>query len=108
MLCFPCCIDNQPPSRRRPRIDRSQIGLPTNFVHTSHMGMGELSTGADIKSIQCSMGSKGDYEHASVRLTGTLDSCIDLEQRKPDMLSAVPLSSNGIVENDADVNEGNI
>lgn len=65
MLCFPCCVDEQPPPRRRPKIDRSQIGLPTNFQHTGHIGSGEIASGFDVHQVQNSMQSKGGYEHAS-------------------------------------------
>ncbi|GCB60828.1 hypothetical protein scyTo_0011201 [Scyliorhinus torazame] len=41
-LCFNCCIAEQPQPKRRRRIDRSMIGEPTNFVHTSHMGAGDM------------------------------------------------------------------
>lgn len=65
MLCFPCCVDEQPPPRRRPKIDRSQIGLPTNFQHTGHIGSGEIATGFDVHQVQNSMQSKGGYEESS-------------------------------------------
>lgn len=29
--------------QRRRRIDRSMIGQPTNFVHTGHIGSGDVS-----------------------------------------------------------------
>eukprot|EP00794_Sanderia_malayensis_P019579 gene19579-21510_t len=31
VLCFPCCVDEQPPPRRRPKIDRTMIGEPMGF-----------------------------------------------------------------------------
>ncbi|XP_010118283.1 PREDICTED: CDC42 small effector protein 2-like, partial [Chlamydotis macqueenii] len=31
--------------KRRRRIDRSMIGEPTNFVHTAHVGSGDLFSG---------------------------------------------------------------
>ena len=55
-------MDEQPPPRRRPRIDRSQIGLPTNFQHTGHIGSGEVASGFDVRQVQDSMQSKGGYE----------------------------------------------
>ncbi|KAI4899112.1 hypothetical protein NFI96_034699, partial [Prochilodus magdalenae] len=33
--------------KRRRRIDRSMIGEPTNFVHTAHVGSGDLFSGMD-------------------------------------------------------------
>ena len=29
--------------RKRRRIDRTMIGLPTNFVHTGHIGAGDVA-----------------------------------------------------------------
>uniref|UniRef100_A0A8C3JUR5 CDC42 small effector 2 n=1 Tax=Calidris pygmaea TaxID=425635 RepID=A0A8C3JUR5_9CHAR len=55
-LCFNCCIAEQPQPKRRRRIDRSMIGEPTNFVHTAHVGSGDL-----VSSIQNQMQSKGGY-----------------------------------------------
>ncbi|XP_069784069.1 CDC42 small effector protein 2-A-like [Narcine bancroftii] len=60
-LCFNCCITEQPQPKRRRRIDRSMIGEPTNFVHTSHMGAGDMF-GDKINSLngeQGQMQSKG-------------------------------------------------
>jgi len=65
MLCFPCCVDEQPPPRRRVKIDRSQIGLPTNFQHTSHIGSGEIAEGFDVNQVQNSMQSKGGYSESA-------------------------------------------
>ncbi|KAA8595458.1 hypothetical protein FQN60_010749, partial [Etheostoma spectabile] len=51
-LC--CCIAEQPQpflfygthlQKRRRRIDRSMIGEPTNFVHTTHVGSGDMGHG---------------------------------------------------------------
>ncbi|NXN94025.1 C42S2 protein, partial [Rhinopomastus cyanomelas] len=48
--------------KRRRRIDRSMIGEPTNFVHTAHIGSGELFSGTSSASaIQSQMQSKGGY-----------------------------------------------
>ncbi|KAI2660114.1 CDC42 small effector protein 2 [Labeo rohita] len=48
--------------KRRRRIDRSMIGEPTNFVHTAHVGSGDLFTGMNsVNSIQNQMQSKGGY-----------------------------------------------
>ncbi|XP_074237908.1 CDC42 small effector protein 2 isoform X2 [Saimiri boliviensis] len=48
--------------KRRRRIDRSMIGEPTNFVHTAHVGSGDLfSEMNSVSSIQNQMQSKGGY-----------------------------------------------
>ncbi|CAB1319066.1 unnamed protein product [Coregonus sp. 'balchen'] len=48
--------------KRRRRIDRSMIGEPTNFVHTSHVGSGDIFSGMNsVNSIQNQMQSKGGY-----------------------------------------------
>ncbi|XP_064644977.1 CDC42 small effector protein 2-like [Lineus longissimus] len=67
MVCFTCCITEQPQpaKRRRPNIDRSMIGLPTDFRHTGHIGSGEMSNGTQLNSIQKQMSSKGGYEYVS-------------------------------------------
>ncbi|NXH82052.1 C42S2 protein, partial [Edolisoma coerulescens] len=65
--CF--CLFNEsqmfslPPfQKRRRRIDRSMIGEPTNFVHTAHVGSGDLFSGMNsVSSIQNQMQSKGGY-----------------------------------------------
>ncbi|NXQ22331.1 C4S2A protein, partial [Peucedramus taeniatus] len=36
--------------KRRRRIDRSMIGEPTNFVHTAHVGSGDLFSGMNSVS----------------------------------------------------------
>ncbi|XP_057684529.1 CDC42 small effector protein 1 [Corythoichthys intestinalis] len=41
-----CCVNAKaPPKKRRRRIDRSMIGEPTNFVHLTHIGSGEMADG---------------------------------------------------------------
>ena len=77
-LCLPCCVDEQPPPRRRPRIDRSQIGLPTNFQHTGHIGSGEVASGFDVRQVQDSMQSKGGYDASTGRNETVTPSGIDL------------------------------
>lgn len=63
---FACCITQQPPQRRRrPRIDRSMIGEPTNFVHTGHIGSGDVQmANTQLAQLQTQMKSKGGYEKA--------------------------------------------
>ncbi|NWW85300.1 C4S2A protein, partial [Rhynochetos jubatus] len=36
--------------KRRRRIDRNLIGEPTNFVHTAHVGSGDLFNGMNSVS----------------------------------------------------------
>uniref|UniRef100_A0AAY4ELV3 CRIB domain-containing protein n=1 Tax=Denticeps clupeoides TaxID=299321 RepID=A0AAY4ELV3_9TELE len=61
-VCFSCCIAEQPQPKRRRRIDRSMIGEPTNFVHTTHVGSGDMGMGlSGVSSIQAQMKSKGGY-----------------------------------------------
>ena len=57
------------------------------------MGMGEVSAGG-VQNIQCSMGSKGDYEQSSSPITGTLDNCIDLPQKRGSLAEAPMLDNN--------------
>lgn len=99
MFCFPCCVDEQTPPRRRPRIDRSQIGLPTNFVHTKHMGMGEALTtpgNDDMQHMKSTMGGKGEYDHNTIGITTTMNRCIDITQ-----INGTPLSGNMMSKNKA-------
>ncbi|XP_025081961.1 CDC42 small effector protein 2-A-like [Pomacea canaliculata] len=66
LLCFSCCITEQPQPKRRRRIDPSMIGLPTNFRHTAHIGSGDVPNSfnsSHLHSVQNQMASKGDYEH---------------------------------------------
>ncbi|XP_067941570.1 CDC42 small effector protein 2-like [Watersipora subatra] len=60
------CFRPQPqePVRRR-RIDRSMIGEPTNFVHTGHIGSGDMASGNSgdkVSTMQDQLKSKGGYE----------------------------------------------
>ncbi|KAH3809946.1 CDC42 small effector protein 2-like [Dreissena polymorpha] len=62
MLCFNCCLTEQPQPRRR-RIDRSMIGEPMNFRHTTHVGTGDITSRGSsnsLSSLQGQMSSKGD------------------------------------------------
>ncbi|NWS14589.1 C42S2 protein, partial [Pachyramphus minor] len=36
--------------KRRRQIDRSMIGEPTNFVHTAHVGSGDIFSGMNSVS----------------------------------------------------------
>ncbi|XP_034401620.1 CDC42 small effector protein 1 isoform X2 [Cyclopterus lumpus] len=40
-----CCVVAKPPPKKRRRIDRSMIGEPTNFIHLTHIGSGEMAEG---------------------------------------------------------------
>ncbi|KAG5270629.1 hypothetical protein AALO_G00194810 [Alosa alosa] len=60
-VCFSCCIAEQPQPKRRRRIDRSMIGEPTNFVHTTHVGSGDMNIAPSVDSVQAQMRSKGGY-----------------------------------------------
>uniref|UniRef100_A0A4W5MKQ8 CRIB domain-containing protein n=1 Tax=Hucho hucho TaxID=62062 RepID=A0A4W5MKQ8_9TELE len=65
-VCFSCCVGEQPQPKRRRRIDRSMIGEPTNFVHTTHVGSGDMGVGlSSVNSVQAQMKSKGGYQGGS-------------------------------------------
>uniref|UniRef100_A0A8C6NY43 CDC42 small effector 1 n=1 Tax=Nothobranchius furzeri TaxID=105023 RepID=A0A8C6NY43_NOTFU len=40
-----CVVAKPPPKKKRRKIDRSMIGEPTNFIHLTHIGSGEMSEG---------------------------------------------------------------
>ena len=63
---FTCCIEGSNEQVRRPRIDRSLIGNPTDFRHTAHIGSNDFysaqSNNADnFGLLQSQMKSKGGY-----------------------------------------------
>jgi len=63
LICFR--PQTQEPVRQRRRIDRSMIGEPTNFVHTGHIGSGDVSSqnGAEkVSTMQDQLKSKGGYD----------------------------------------------
>ncbi|XP_051953473.1 CDC42 small effector protein 2-like [Xyrauchen texanus] len=61
-ICFSCCVAEQPQPKRRRRIDRSMIGEPTNFIHMTHVGSGDMGLGLGaVDSVQSQMKSKGGY-----------------------------------------------
>lgn len=69
--CFTCCLTQQGPrtrsgrqrSHQRLRIDRSMIGVPTNFRHTGHISSGDLDmTSAQLSNMQAQMQMKGGYD----------------------------------------------
>uniref|UniRef100_A0A3Q0RYN9 CRIB domain-containing protein n=1 Tax=Amphilophus citrinellus TaxID=61819 RepID=A0A3Q0RYN9_AMPCI len=59
---FFVCVFYATFQKRRRRIDRSMIGEPTNFVHTTHVGSGDMGLGLPVN---ISMKSKGGYAHTS-------------------------------------------
>ncbi|KAM9375017.1 CDC42 small effector protein 2-B-like [Phaethornis superciliosus] len=62
LVCFNWCNGEQPQTKRRRRLDRNMIGEPMNFVHTAHVGAGEMSSDfSSTVSIQDHMKSKGGY-----------------------------------------------
>ncbi|KAK3739392.1 hypothetical protein QZH41_018441 [Actinostola sp. cb2023] len=74
LVCFPCCLTSRPqPRPARPRIDRSMIGLPTNFRHTGHIGSGDMASGTDLHQVQNQMQSKGGYSGQQSNVSGTPD-----------------------------------
>lgn len=55
--------------QRLRRIDRSMIGSPTNFVHTAHIGSGDVEMSSNhLNALQVQMQSKGGYEMNSIQL----------------------------------------
>uniref|UniRef100_A0A672G4E3 CDC42 small effector 1 n=2 Tax=Salarias fasciatus TaxID=181472 RepID=A0A672G4E3_SALFA len=56
-----CCMATKPPPKKKGRrIDRSMIGEPTNFIHLTHIGSGEMADGLQPSgSVQEQMRSKG-------------------------------------------------
>ncbi|KAM7039618.1 PREDICTED: CDC42 small effector protein 2-B-like [Sturnus vulgaris] len=66
LVCFNWCNGEQPPPKRRRRLDRNMIGEPMNFVHTAHVGAGEMSSDySSAMSIQDHMKSKGGYTNGT-------------------------------------------
>ncbi|XP_031432348.1 CDC42 small effector protein 1 [Clupea harengus] len=54
-----CVVAKPPPKKRRRKIDRTMIGEPTNFVHLTHIGSGEMADGmAPSGPVQQQMRSK--------------------------------------------------
>uniref|UniRef100_A0A8K9V2P3 CDC42 small effector 1 n=1 Tax=Oncorhynchus mykiss TaxID=8022 RepID=A0A8K9V2P3_ONCMY len=40
-----CVVAKPPPKKKRRKIDCSMIGEPTNFMHLTHIGSGEMAEG---------------------------------------------------------------
>jgi hypothetical protein len=67
---FKCCLMQQQPQRRRRIIDRSQIGLPTNFQHTGHIGSSDVNREAsNLGAVQTQMQTKGGYSESNCGLS---------------------------------------
>lgn len=70
--CFTCCLTQQRTTRSRSgrsqqhqrlRIDRSMIGVPTNFRHTAHISSGDVDMSiAQLANLQAQMQRKGGYD----------------------------------------------
>ncbi|XP_011479001.1 CDC42 small effector protein 1 isoform X1 [Oryzias latipes] len=55
-----CVVAKPPPKKKRRKIDRSMIGEPTNFIHLTHIGSGEMAEGLQPSGpVQEQMRSKG-------------------------------------------------
>lgn len=78
--CFTCCLTparnnntgrrsnnnnngrQQQQQHQRLRIDRSMIGVPTNFRHTAHISSGDIDMSiAQLADLQVQMQRKGGY-----------------------------------------------
>mmetsp|Transcript_68691 Transcript_68691/g.95510 ORF Transcript_68691/g.95510 Transcript_68691/m.95510 type:complete len:102 (+) Transcript_68691:133-438(+) len=57
------CVGQPEPQPRRPKLDRSMIGQPTNFQHTGHIGSASLHSGnaMTLPTAQSQMSSKGGH-----------------------------------------------
>uniref|UniRef100_A0AAQ4P6V0 CRIB domain-containing protein n=1 Tax=Gasterosteus aculeatus aculeatus TaxID=481459 RepID=A0AAQ4P6V0_GASAC len=53
-----CVVAKAPPKKKRRRkIDRSMIGDPTNFIHLTHIGSGEMAEGLQPRGRNLSVSS---------------------------------------------------
>ncbi|XP_064388585.1 CDC42 small effector protein 2-A-like [Halichondria panicea] len=59
--CLSCLGAEEAPPPRRRKIDKSLIGLPTDFHHTGHIGSSDFGT-VDLSNVQSQMQSKGGSE----------------------------------------------
>ncbi|XP_011695321.1 PREDICTED: CDC42 small effector protein homolog [Wasmannia auropunctata] len=75
--CFTCCLQTpraarsgagrrngggRPPHQRL-RIDRSMIGVPTNFRHTAHISSGDIDMSiAQLADLQAQMQRKSGFD----------------------------------------------
>lgn len=51
---------SKPVPPRRPKIDRSMIGEPTNFQHTGHIGSGDMGAAGGMRAQMQSKGGHAD------------------------------------------------
>lgn len=65
-------FNSKQPPPRRPRIDRSMIGQPTNFQHTGHIGSGDTGAAGTMKSQMQSKGGHGDAGHGGPAVVNAL------------------------------------
>eukprot|EP00056_Hartaetosiga_gracilis_P018323 m.10514 g.10514 ORF g.10514 m.10514 type:complete len:95 (+) comp6633_c0_seq1:199-483(+) len=74
------CLSNQAEQQpRRPRIDRSMIGNPTNFVHAGHIGTGDSSQLGQMKDQMASKGEANDDVNTN-NLPSPVENAISLEE----------------------------
>jgi len=62
---FTCCVPVSVSNNTRPRIDRSMIGGPTNFIHIAHLGKEESEVSS--RDMSLTMQSKGNLNNCEVR-----------------------------------------
>ncbi|XP_018346206.1 PREDICTED: CDC42 small effector protein homolog [Trachymyrmex septentrionalis] len=70
--CFTCCLTPRPTrnnrrnsgrQHQRLRIDRSMIGVPTNFRHTAHISSGDIDMSiAQLADLQAQMQRKSGFD----------------------------------------------
>ncbi|XP_020295161.1 CDC42 small effector protein homolog isoform X2 [Pseudomyrmex gracilis] len=70
--CFTCCLTpqarrsgrrNNSRPHQRLRIDRSMIGLPTNFRHTAHISSGDIDMSiSQLADLQAQMQRKSGFD----------------------------------------------
>lgn len=65
LLCFSCCITEQPQPKRRRRLDPSMIGQPTDFRHCGHIGSSDVGQTLQLNTAQTMMSSKEPQEQVS-------------------------------------------
>ncbi|XP_012230325.1 CDC42 small effector protein homolog [Linepithema humile] len=71
--CFTCCLTpqatrnnrrNNGRQHQRLRIDRSMIGVPTNFRHTAHISSGDIDMSiAQLADLQAQLQRKSGFDN---------------------------------------------
>uniref|UniRef100_A0AAZ3PG85 CRIB domain-containing protein n=1 Tax=Oncorhynchus tshawytscha TaxID=74940 RepID=A0AAZ3PG85_ONCTS len=80
-----CCVVAKPPPRKKRRkIDRSMIGEPTNFVHLTHIGSGEMAEGRAPLS---------DCSYSSARQARAISATLDARMIDPHLCVRPTLKS---------------